>query len=991
MAMALMVAVAAKAMKAVDLRCEYVTDPLCVDTKLPSRLSWVPDDGGRSGAAQSAYRILAATSPELLREGVADVWDSGRVPSGATAHIPMGGKMPGAFARCYWSVRLWDEKGRPGPWSDTASWRMGVLSPVDWQGARWIAMRPDSVWRARWDAQKEYEAAHRSSAWPLLNYANYSLWQVYDSACAAYDPAPIMRKEFVAPEGMRSATLYICGLGYFEASVNGRSVSDDVLNPAWTVYDRNSLYCTYDVTSLLRQGGANALGVTLGRGQFCPISNDAWDLCKSSWVAQPRLLALLRMECADGHVEYVATDRTWRVAGGPVVFDDTRIGEIYDARREQPGWDKPGFDDSAWSGVSAVDWPMDVLRAQMLPPVRRGAVYRPVKRLERPGGITLFDIGQNIAGWARVRVKGPRGARVLVEYCELPSDTALVANLHPARLQISAAVADRHFGAFHDATSEVRQQNAYILRGGGSDEEFECHFSYKGFQYVRVTADPSVEVMGLEGVAVHTALAPAGTFECSDPTVNQLQHMARVTMLNNMVGLPTDCPHREKQGWTADGYFTASAAMYNFDMAQFYAKWMHDLRDTQTASGALCTVAPSSGYCAGVSVTWPAALMLVTSDMYDFYGERRLPDELYGAMGRFAGHCRTHEIEGHPGEMAEVLGDWVSPADSILPELRGSSILAPPEGVTTYAASSYYAILRKMERFAAITGHEADTAMYGDWARRVRSDFNSAYFRPDEAAYYGTQPTGYRLAPNAVALYEGLVPDGRREAVAQRFVAELASGAYKARTGFLGTRAMMKWLPEVDPEAAWRVVTQPEYPGWGYMVGQGANTMWEDWAACASIDHMPYCLVSEYFYRYLAGIRISHAVDGRMEITIAPSFVAGLDWARGSYRSLYGLIESEWHRDGSGIRLRVVIPANCEATLCGVERTYPKGKSFKIILYVVVISFAVGIEHHAIPTFPRSQIREATSWNSCPIIPPSRLTAISKRFTPNAWGHCPVP
>lgn len=925
---ACLAALTLQAMVATGLRCEYISEPLAVDGSLPPRLSWVPDDGGRTGAMQSAYRIMVASSPALLDSGVADVWDSGKVASDHTAQIACGGDAARSFCRRFWRVMLWDEQGRPGPWSECASWGTGILSPKAWHGARWIALKPLEQWERRWRAQKERELPAMADSGPIRSYAGWNLWQIFDSVGAAYDAAPMLRREFEAAPDLTRATLYICGLGYFEAAVNGSRVGEDVLNPAWTVFDETSLYCTYDVTSLMRPGSHNAIGVTLGRGQLNPICNDAWGLWKTRWVTQPRLIALLRMERSGGETEYLVTGPEWKVTEGPTVFDDTRLGEVYDARREQPGWDAPGFDDSGWACASVIDAPLETLKAQTLPPVRRHGSIAPVRRIDRAEGITLFDIGENIAGWARVRVRGPRGARVLVEYCELPSDTSLVSGLHPARLTMSAAVADPHYAAFHDATTEVRQQNACILRGDADGEEFECRFSYKGFRYARVTADKGVTVESLHGVPVHSDLRTVGTFECSDTTVNRLQRMACLTMLNNFMGIPTDCPHREKQGWTADGYFTAGAASYNFDMARFYAKWMHDLRATQTPSGALCTVAPSVGYDEGVSVTWPAALLYVPAEMYDFYGDRRLLSELYAPMGLFAGHVRSHELPGRPEMMAEVLGDWVSPADSILPSLRGSSILAPPEGVNTYAGSTYYSILRHMRRFAALTGHDSDTILYARWADRVRADFNRAFFRPDEAAYFGHIPTPYRLAPNAVALMEGLVPDSAASAVASRFIGHLAADGYKARTGFLGTRAMMRWLPLHDPEAAWQVATQPSYPGWGYMVAQGATTMWEDWAACASVDHMPYCLVSEYFYRHLAGISMTHGDDGRPLLEVAPSFVSGLSWVRASYSSLYGDVAVSWRRtlsDPSELLLTITVPANCPAVLrCdGIDAPMP--------------------------------------------------------------------
>lgn len=910
LASALALPVAAMALDVADMKCEYLDNGACIHTGLPPRLSWTPVDTVHRGARQSAYRILVASSPKKLKPGKADLWDSGKVMSAATAQISYGGKELGSFQRCYWSVLLWDGDGKPGRWSEPASWSMGVLAPDDWDGARWIALRPAEEWQSRWQAQKEHEKAHEDpAAWPMRNYGEMNLLTLLDSVKPDYDAAPLLRKRFSAPRKLKSAQLYICGLGYFEAFINGQRVGNDVLNPAWTNFDQTSLYSAYDVTSLLDSGSDNAIGVMLGRGQYSPVCNDVWELCHSSWVSQPKLIALLRMEAADGTVSTVVTDGSWRVAEGPILFDDTRIGEIYDARKEQPGWDTSAFDDSTWDQASIVDWPMSALRAQMLPPIRCKAPYRPVRRIARPDGTTIFDIGQNISGWARVKVEGPRGARVLVEYCELPTDSTLVTGLHPARFKMLDAIPDKHYAAFTDATLPIRQQNAYILKGGGV-EEFECHFSYKGFQFVRLTVDDGVSVISLEGVPVHSDLRSVGSFACSDSVANKLQAMSRITMLNNFMGIPTDCPHREKQGWTADAYFTTEAAIYNFDMARFYSKWLRDLSGTQGSDGALCTVAPSSGYCLGASIAWPAGMVYVPENMYDYYGDRRILAEYYGSMAKFAGRLRSHEIPDRPGEVAEVLGDWVSPTDSIVPELVGSSLMAPPEGVVTYGASSYYSVLRRMERISQLLGKPSDADHYRLWGARVRRDFNSAYFRPADAAYYGTIPTGYRLAPNVVALYEGLVPDTAVEAVGSKFLANLERDRYKMKVGFLGTRAMMKWLPLHDAEAAWRVATQPEYPGWGYMVASGANTMWEDWAACASVNHLPYCLISEYFYKHLAGIKLSHNADGTPDIEISPSIVGDLRWASGSYRSIYGTIRSSWRRHDGSLELDVTIPAN---------------------------------------------------------------------------------
>ena len=929
------------AMTPSGLRCEYLDSGACVHTHVAPRLSWtLKSDDGR-GLKQSAYRVIVASTPELLAADNGDLWDSGKVESPMMAQINYGGRQLGSFDNCYWKVMVWDHTGKPGVWSAQSAWQMGVLSEPDWHGAQWIARRDTESWQRRRQAIKTKEQQTAVLQWPVYNYKDLDLWTLYDSIGTEYDAAPLLRKPFRCNHKVKKATLYICGLGYFESWINGERVGCDVMNPAWTMYHDNPLYCAYDVTNMIR-GGDNAIGVMLGRGPYSPICNDVWEQCKAPWVSQPKLIAMLRIEDTDGRIQTVVTDDSWRVADGPIVFDDTRIGEIYDARREQKGWTSAGFDDSAWRNVSEVEWNTAALSAQMLPPIRRKDAYKPIKRIDRDGGISVFDIGQNIAGWARVRVKGPRGSRVLVEYCEQPTDPELVADLHPARFDMSAKIADRHFGAFHDATTEVRQQNAYVLSGDGT-EEFECHFSYKGFQYVRVTASDGVEVVGLEGVPVHSDLRSVGSFSCSDPVVNRLQQISQVTMLNNLMGLPTDCPHREKQGWTADSYFTSGAAMYNFDMAQFYTKWLRDLAGTQGPGGDLSTVAPSNYYTNGVSVSWPAAIVYVPSDMYEYYGDRRIVADMFPTMQRFAEHARTHEDPEQPGYVREVLGDWVAPAaDSILPALRGSSLMGPPEGVIAYGSAAYYSILNRMQHLSELT-NIGSKGYYNRWADSVKVNFNTAFFDTSSATYHGDTPTGYRMAPNIVALHEGLVPDSAVSNVELRLMQHLAATGYKMNAGFLGTRAMMKWLPEHDPEAAYMVATQPEFPGWGYMVAKGANTMWEDWAGCASLNHLPYCLISEYFYRYLAGIKLRHDIDGIPKIEISPTFVSSLEHVEASYDSMYGTIASRWQRDNGELLLDVEIPANCVASVKipaeSISCVYESGKTLQQSDGVVIDGF----------------------------------------------------
>lgn len=889
------------------LRCEYLDNPLGIDVTSP-RLSWKVVSGKR-GDCQTAYRILVASSAELLKKDRGDLWDSGRVPSDRSIQVEYAGKPLESRMRCYWKVQVWDAAGKAGPWSEPAMWSMGLLTERDWGGARWIAYRDDAQWREQWQAHKDRENSHREPTWPWFVGTGRTIWELYDMASPHYDPSPLFRKEFALGKKVKAATLYVTGVGYYEAFLNGKKIGDHVLDPAWTNFHKRTFYVTYDVTADVRRGD-NALGIMVGRGQYNPLCNDIWRLGSSLWVGQPKAIALLSVEYADGTTADIVTDGSWTTAGGPILYDDTRHGELYNAREEKAGWNRPGFVADGWRPAAVVDG-SGPLYAQMMPPVRCFAPIAPVKTFDKGNGRTAYDIGRNIAGWARVRVSGPAGARVLVEYCELPSDPELVPDIHPSKMKFK--IGDPDYASFYDKSINIRQQNGYILKGGGP-ETFECRFSYKGFQYIRVTADEGVTVERVEGVPVHTDVADAGSFVCSNETVNRLQQMSRATLLNNIHSIPTDCPHREKQGWTADTYMTDQTAIYNFDMAAFYAKWATDLAGTADRNGGLCTVAPSTGYDQSISTVWPAAIVFVPWDLLCYYGDRRVVERHYETMKRFAESSLLRQADGKPEIIREVLGDWVSPHMTLSDTLQ-SYEMAPPEGLTLYGTASHYRVVKYLAGIARYLDRPQEAERMDAWAARIAESFNREFFDPATKTYHGDKPTPYRQAANVVPLEYGIVPQSDRDAVQRNLISDLQKYDGRIGTGFVGTMALMDLLPQVDPELAYRLATQPAYPGWGFMVANGANTMWETWDGSASRNHPPFCLISGYFYKYLAGIRCVSEYPGFKRFVIDPSVVGDLTFVEAWHDSMYGRIESGWKRDGERLTLDVTVPVNTSAVV----------------------------------------------------------------------------
>ena len=889
------------------LRCESRTDPLGVDAANP-RLDWLITSA-RRGEAQTAYRVLVASSKERLDQGQGDQWDSGKVLSDQSIQVEYAGQPLAAATPYFWKVRVWDKDGLAGAWSAPATFTTGLFTQADWRSAQWIAFRPEEQWRAHWDQAVAAELKGTKPIFPWLTGQGRTIWEHHAAARPAYDPSPLFRKEFVLDRPLRRATLYICGLGYCEAFLNGQKIGDQVLDPAWTCYQKRAFYVTHDLSARLRPG-VNALGAMLGRGQFSPLCNDIWGLRRAAWVGQPRLIARLSIVFADGTTQDITTDSTWRTAGGPIIYDDTRHGEIYDARLAPSGWSAAGFDDRAWPTAAVVN-ARNPLQAQAIPPIREFPALDPVRRLEQSGQVALFDFGRNLAGWARVTVHGPPGAKVLVDYAEVPFDPQLRGNLPGGRPAPALAHPD---DPFRDLATHVRQQNGYILKGGGG-ETFSCHFSYKGFQFIRVTADDGVVIDRVQAVPVHSDVATAGAFTCSNPLLNRIQRAVRQTFLNNFHSIQTDCPHREKQGWTADLYLTDQAAMFNFDLAAFYAKWATDLADTQDAAGGLGVVAPSCNYIVGGSTVWPAAMVCLPADLVAFYGDLRTVTRHYEAMKRFAKSSLKRQVPGKPEIISDALGDWASPLDQ--PAANGdSSVMVPPEGTALYGTAAHFRVVSTLADLARRLGKTGDAREFDAWSKRIAAAFNREFFAAGQNQYHGAPTVGYRQSANAVPLAYGLVPLSARAAILGRLAHNVhVTRGDRLNTGFVGTPALLDVLAGERPDLAYALATQTAYPSWGHMMRSGATTLYETYGGDCSHNHPMYGCISAYFFGRLAGIRPDPAAPGFHHFLIQPAMVGGLTWVKAHYDSSHGRIVSNWQRESGRVTMEVTIPANSTATV----------------------------------------------------------------------------
>ncbi|HNU28524.1 MAG TPA: family 78 glycoside hydrolase catalytic domain, partial [Sedimentisphaerales bacterium] len=661
-----------------DLTCEHMRSPLGVDVAEP-RLSWKLQSPWR-GQKQTAYQILVATDKSLLADNRADLWDTGKVTSDQSILIRYAGRPLTSRVVCYWKVRAWDKDDQPSPFSEVAMWDMGLLKPEDWK-AQWISA-PGS------DDDKSPK------------------------------PAPLFRKSFVLTKRPVSARVYICGLGYHELRLNGEKVGDHVLDPAFTRYDRRALYVVHDVTKQLRKG-FNALGVILGNGWYNMHTRAVWDFDKAPWRDRPVLRCQLEMTFDDGSTRVIASDATWRVSTGPIVFDSIRNGEIYDARLEKADWDDPGCDDSNWPLAQIDSGPKGELRAQLMPPIQVTDTLKSAKLTEPKPGVYVFDIGQNLAGWARLKVSGPTGTEVVIRYGE--------------RLNKDGTLDQKDIGQ-HIKTGKA-QTDTYILKGQGT-EVWEPRFVYHGFQYVEVTGLPGKPSLDtIEARVVHTAFDKAGSFECSNDLFNRIQRNTLWSYVSNFVGYPTDCPHREKNGWTGDAHLAAETGLYNFDSAAAYAKWMNDFKDEQRDSGELPGIVPTSGwgYAWGNGPAWDSAYVLIPWYLYEYEGDAQVLADQYNRLQRYVDYL-TSKAQNHIVSIG--LGDWV-PAKS-----------KTPEKVTS--TGYYYCDALIVSKTAAMLGKTEDARKYGDLALKIRDAFNREFFQKDTGLYDGGTQTAM-----SCALYHG--------------------------------------------------------------------------------------------------------------------------------------------------------------------------------------------------------------------------------------------
>ncbi|ASO21273.1 alpha-L-rhamnosidase [Actinoalloteichus hoggarensis] len=696
-------------------------------------------------------------------------------------------------------------------------------------------------------------------------------------------PAPLLRREFALPGPVTRARLYVSGLAYYEAEVNGRRVGTQVLDPGFTNYDETVLYTVHDVTDLLHVGD-NALGVTLGRGFYGMTTPNVWNWHTPPWHGEPRLLARLDVDHADGSRTIVGTDADWRIAEGPTVSNSQFAGETYDARLARPGWSSPGFDDGDWPTPAVVSAPAGRLSAQQHEPIEVLATIRPVGITEPSPGVHVVDMGRTMAGWTRLSVRAPAGTRIGLEHGEQLDDDGRV-------IGTNGHVPGRH------------QFDEYVCAGGGT-EVWEPRFSYKGFRYVEVTGlpePPSPEQV--LGRLVHSAVPEAGRFGCSEPFYEQLDRAMRRTLLNNFHGLPTDTPMFEKNGWTGDVQVAAPTMLFAFDLSRFLGKWIGDIADSQNADGAVPVIVPSSGWGytnLAPSPEWTTVYPFLLREMYRVYADDRLVARHWDSLARYL----DWEIDRLVDDLAiTALGDWLPP---------GYQSGIPPEDTRLTATAYLCRALRHAAELGERLGRSEAAERYRTTAERCRVALNAAFLGP-QGHYRTDRDPEYRQSSNAVPLAFGLVPPESEASVLASLVADIRARGDHLNTGCLGTSVLLPVLSaHGHSELAHAVATRRDYPSWGHWFDNGADTMWEMWEIDSrSRDHYFQGTVVQWLYENVAGLRPGD--DGCRTLVVRPDARVGVDWARVSLDTVRGTAAVAWERADPGLILRVRVPVGVSA------------------------------------------------------------------------------
>ncbi|RZJ90659.1 MAG: alpha-rhamnosidase [Chryseobacterium sp.] len=824
------------------LKTEYLENPIGLDNAKP-RFTWQMNDASL-GAKQTAYRILVDVDSAALMQEKASCWNSGWNKSDINLVI-FSGKPLKPFTKYFWRIDV--TNGRKKTFSKIASFEMGMMNMANWQGA-WIS----------------------------------------DNENIKLKPAPYFRHTFNAAKKIKSARAYIAAGGLYELSINGKKIGNHRMDPMYTRFDRRTLYVTYDVTTAIQQG-KNGIGVLLGNGWYNHQSTAVWYFDRAPWRNRPTFCLDVRITYEDGTTETIKSGKDWKTALSPIVFNSIYTAEHYDARMEKPGWNTASFDDNDWKAVMYRSAPSRTIVAQALHPIRNVEEIA-TKSIKKINDTTyLFDLGRNISGVSKITLNGPAGTVIRLKHGE-----RLYTN---GRLDISNI--DAHYRPTDN--TDPFQTDILILNGKG-EQSFMPHFNYKGFQYVEVTTSVPLELKkeDLVGYFMHSDVPQSGNIKASEPIINKIYYATNNSYLSNLFGYPTDCPQREKNGWTGDAQIAIETGLYGFDGITIYEKWLADHRDEQQPNGVLPSIIPTDGwgYEWGNGPDWTSTIAIIPWNIYLFYGDKKLLSDCYENIRKYVNHID----ETYPtGLTSWGLGDWI-PVKSKSP-------------VELTSTCYYYADVVILAKAAKILGKTADSERYTKLANKIKLAFNAKYLDKTRGIYGSGIQTDM-----SVPLYWKIVPEESVQLVAENLAKRVEADGYHLDVGLLGTKAILNALSENGySNSAYKVAAQKTYPSWGWWMENGATTLYENWPIDAksdiSMNHIMFGEIGAWLYKSPGGIKPDENQPGFKHVILDPHIVEGLNSFEASHIGPYGKITSAWQRTSKGIQYDITIPPNSTGTI----------------------------------------------------------------------------
>lgn len=834
-----------------DLTVNYLNNPCGVDTT--PRFSYKAASE-HEGDAQKKRRICVYSSKEACVNGdTADMWDSGWVEDDNTVLISYEGKKLAPVTRYYFSCETETVNGETARNAE-GTFVTGKLDEA-WQGKWIIIQRPD----------RNFKGAY------------------------------YFRHEFDAAKSVKSAYLTICGLGYFESYINGKRTDDGLLSPGFTAYDKDVLYMQYDVASLLQEG-RNAIGVNVGTGFYYHFSEDNWGTCDATWRNFPKMICELKITYEDDTTEKVVSGSEWKVTDqGPIIFTGIRNGEQYDANKELGDWASVGFDDTQWQNGKVWKSPGGVMRAQEMQPIRVYKKFPAVKKWKSKNGGWIFDIGQNLAGYGEYTLYGAAGTEATFRYSDvLDKENELVMLGHFVR-------------------TDGFQTDKYIKKSNEA-ESWHARFCYHGFQYIEVTGlDYEPELSDIVGVAICTDVTDIGAFECSNDSLNRLQHLCRWASISNMESFPTDNPHREKNGWTGDTMLSCEQMLTNFGSRAFFTKWSQDMRSSQRPAGQIPCIVPSPGwgYSGLMGPDWSAALVNIPWYVYLYNNDLEILKDNYDAIKKNI-EFMLSMTEDYT--LCYGTGDWCAPFEGPALAVNMGSYKCPKEVSDT---GFFYNAAMTMVKLAKIFENKEDEAYYTELAGNIRSAFRSKFYDKANNLVKGDCQTA-----TAVMLFFGLYDDdAEKKGLLDKLLEQIAAKDYHVDFGVLGCKFVMHTLgKEGYGDIGTVMLEQKTFPGIAEWLSRGATTLWECWNGEGSHNHHMFSDLSSYMYKYIAGISPDEAEPGFKHVIFRPAIDSALTYAKAEHESMHGKVSCDWKKEEKQITVKIAIPFGSHGTVYLPER-----------------------------------------------------------------------